>query len=369
MDSWSSVAAVFVVLALLSSFWEITNHLIYFNKPYLQKYIVRILWMVPIYSLNAWVAMTIPVLGVYLDIMRECYEAFVIYSFMKYLLNYLHYDTSLQNYIDFKPGVKHLFPLCFLKPCPGGRLFLIRCRHGILQYTVIRPMTTFLAVISQFIGIYGEGNYNPFAFNTYPYLLLVNNISQITAMYCLVIFYTGYKRDLQPMSPLPKFLCIKLVVFFSFFQSVVISGLIELEYFKTIMDSLFPELTSDIAVARKLQDFLICIEMLFASVAHHFAYSHKPYVDPDSENNESCCLAFVRTLDMSDERNDVSDHLYQALLKVKNSFKFRDRSSAPSVMISDYTDPEYTPLVNLNPSRSNRASSSTRSYEALPSVI
>lgn len=358
MDSWSIVAAVFVIFALLSSFWQITQHLIYYNKPYLQKYIVRILWMVPIYSMNAWIAMVVPQTGVYLDVCREAYEAFVIYSFMKYLLNYLHYDLNLQQTIDYKPGVRHLFPVCFLGTTSGGRLFMHRCKHGILQYVVVRPLTTLLAVFSQLFNVYGEGEYD--LSKTYIYLLVINNISQITAMYCLVIFYTGFKVELSGMKPLPKFLCIKLVVFFSFFQSVLISF---------IIDFVIPEATTEdkLARGRRIQDFLICIEMLFASFAHHYAYSYRPFIEsPLQDASESCCFAFLRTLDLSDERNDVSDHLYQALLKVKRGF--RSGRTLPSVVTLDNGGDayEYTPLNTLN---LTRPSSGKSSYSALPSVI
>lgn len=358
MDEWSIVALVFVIAALLSSLWQITQHLTYYNKPYLQKYIVRILWMVPIYSMNAWIAMVLPKAGIYLDVCREAYEAFVIYSFMKYLLNYLHYDLNLQQTIDYKPGVRHLFPLCFLGTTSGGRLFMHRCKHGILQYVVVRPITTLLAVLSQLFNIYGEGEYG--LDKTYIYLLLVNNISQITAMYCLVIFYTGYKVELASMKPLPKFLCIKLVVFFSFFQSVVISFIIDF----TMSDE---PIEARLARGRKIQDFLICIEMLLASFGHHYAYSYRPYIEsPLSEANEGCCFAFLRTLDLTDDRNDITDHLYQAVLKVKHGF--RSGRNLPSVVMMDSDDDayEYTPLNNLN---ITRAGSTKGSYSTLPSAI
>lgn len=226
-----------------------------------------------------------------------------------------------------------------------------RCKHGILQYVIIRPITTLLAVFSQIFGVYGEGEYD--LSKTYVYLLIINNVSQIMAMYCLVIFYTGYKMELSSIKPLAKFLCIKLVVFFSFFQSVVISIMID---FLNAEES-----TPDrLARGRKIQDFLICIEMLIASIAHHYAYSHKPYIDsPLLDADESCCFAFIRTLDFTDETNDVLDHLYQGVLKVKNSFR-RSKKMPTVVMMDNSDDPyEYTPLNELNVSRpSNSAKSS-----------
>lgn len=47
------VAAVFVFLAIPISLWEIIQHVIHYSQPKLQKHIIRILWMVPIYAINA----------------------------------------------------------------------------------------------------------------------------------------------------------------------------------------------------------------------------------------------------------------------------------------------------------------------------
>jgi len=356
--SWAIVASAFVLAAVVSSLWQVIQHLRHYNKPYLQKYIIRILWMVPIYSTNAWVALLYPEIGLYLDVCRETFEAFVIYSFMKYLLNYLHYDLNLQQTIDFKPGVNHVFPLCFLGTTKGGRLFMHRCKHGILQYVIVRPLTTLLAVLSQYIGVYGEGEYD--LGKTYIYLLIINNISQLTAMYCLVIFYTGYKIELSGIKPLAKFLCIKLVVFFSFFQYVIISIMISLMRPNETIEKRLEE-------GRSVQDFLICVEMLIASIAHHYAYSYHPFVEtPLLDSKESCFFAFLRSLDFTDDRNDVMDHIYQAVLKIKNGF--RKSRNLPTVVVMENGDDmyEYTPLNTFNV---GGVSSTKSSYSALPSAI
>ena len=59
-----------------------------------------------------------------------------------------------------------------------------------------------------------------------------------------------------------------------------------------------------------LQDLLICFEMLIAAVAHLYAFSHKPFVDLAMEN-ESPFYSFMRVLDFSDERTDLTDHVHQ----------------------------------------------------------
>lgn len=308
--------------------------------------------MVPIYSLNAWVAMIVPAAGIYLDSSREVYESFVIYSFMKYLLNFLQYDTNLQQYIDHKPGPHHIFPLCWLPNCVGGRRFMVRCKHGILQYVVVRPITTLIAFLSQLFDFYGEGNYNPFSGYTYPVLLAINNASQILAMYCLVIFYTGYRHELDPMQPLAKFFSIKLVVFFSFFQSVVIAGLLEVPMIEETFRMLFPDLTDKVSLGRKMQELLICFDMLIASFGHLYAFSYKPFVEDEAEDGDamrrrlrssyeeenrngrsgksgiSCCQALGSILDFSDEKSDVNEHFSHIFSKIRQMFSFGTPSPA-----------------------------------------
>ncbi|KAI1299244.1 Transmembrane protein [Halotydeus destructor] len=321
-SAWPLIAGLFAWLALGISVWEISHHLMNYNKPYLQKYVIRILWMVPIYAMNSWLGMQFPSTSIYFDTLRECYEAFVIYSFMKYLLNFLYREMEIDTVIDCKPSVKHMFPLCWLDPLPGGRIFLHKVKHGVLQYTVVRPVTTFIALLSEAFGIYGEGSYT--FTTTYPYLLMVNNISQMVAMYCLVIFYTAYKYELSPMKPLAKFLCIKAVVFFSFFQGVVISFLLEFGMITHAFVVIDEEDT--LAIGRNLQDFLICFEMMLAALAHLYAFSHGPFIDL-AASSDPCCYSFIRAMDVSDERTDITDHLRQVYLRARDTWKQRKTSS------------------------------------------
>lgn len=122
--------------------------------------------------------------------------------------------------------VRHVFPLCFLGPQENGPELQHACKHGILQYVVVRPASTLVAFCCQQAGVYGEGEFSPSV--AFPYLFLVNNASQFAAMYCLVLFYRANRVRLRPMRPLPKFLCIKAVVFFSFFQQVIVALLVRL---------------------------------------------------------------------------------------------------------------------------------------------
>lgn len=90
--------------------------------------------------------MIFPQHSFYLNSIRECYEAYVIYSFMVYLLNFLNLEMDLEASLEFKPAVNHVFPLCCMQPWVMGREFVHKCKHGVLQYTVIRPILTFISM-------------------------------------------------------------------------------------------------------------------------------------------------------------------------------------------------------------------------------
>ena len=56
MQAWL-IAGVFVLLAVPVTVYEVAMHLEYFSRPRLQIYVIRILWMVPIYAVDAWLAL------------------------------------------------------------------------------------------------------------------------------------------------------------------------------------------------------------------------------------------------------------------------------------------------------------------------
>uniref|UniRef100_A0A1B0G0H4 Organic solute transporter ostalpha n=1 Tax=Glossina morsitans morsitans TaxID=37546 RepID=A0A1B0G0H4_GLOMM len=323
-DQLILIGGLFVLSAVPVSIFHIIQHVIHFTKPVLQKHIIRILWMVPIYALNAWLGLLFPKHSIYVDSLRECYEAYVIYNFMVYLLHYLNLTMDLEATMEYKPQVHHFFPLCCLRPWIMGREFIHNCKHGILQYTVVRPITTFISVVCEICGVYGEGT---FAGNVaFPYIVAINNLSQFVAMYCLVLFYKANKDDLKPMKPIPKFLCIKAVVFFSFFQGVILNILVFYDFIKIFGAE---RQKDEFNVASMLQNFLICIEMFLAAVAHIYSFPHHPFHinSPQYWNNpnHNWCRAFLSMMDISDIQEDVSEHL--GVMSSSISRRFQGRTS------------------------------------------
>ncbi|KAK9498104.1 hypothetical protein O3M35_003984 [Rhynocoris fuscipes] len=335
------IGGTFVILTLPISLWEIFMHMVYYSRPSLQKHIIRILWMVPIYALNGWLGLVYSGQGIYVDCARECYEAYVIYNFLVYLFNYLNEEMDLEINLALKPQVKHYFPLCWLPNWKMGRELVHNCKHGILQYTIVRPLTTAIAFICELKGSYGEGQ---FQWNVaFPYILAVNNISQFIAMYCLVLFYKANKEELQPMEPIGKFICIKAVVFFSFFQSVLIyiassAGLLQFTADPTENEAVD-------SISNKVQNFLICIEMFIAAIAHHYVFSYHVYIN-DLVEKRTLHDAFIAMWDVSDVQADIKEHFGVVGYSISNINK-QLRGQAPH-------EPEETAnLVSPNVSSSS----------------
>ncbi|XP_034300848.2 transmembrane protein 184C isoform X2 [Magallana gigas] len=192
--------------------------------------------------------------------------------------------------------------------------------------------------ICQLNDAYHEGDFD--FKSAWSYLTIINNISQIWAMYCLVLFYKAMKEELAPIKPIPKFLCVKFVVFFSFWQSVLIAILVKLNWIP--QGGAWDFYDSIQQVATGLQDFLICIEMFLAAIAHYFSFSHKPYIRSDNED-VNCFASFLMMWDVSDMRDDVIEHVKVIGKTVKKTI------SKPQIR----NENERTPLLAGGDSRSN----------------
>jgi hypothetical protein len=113
-----------VVAVALSGPQHITN----FTHPAIQSKIIGILWMIPIYSFNSVMSLFFPSSAVYIDMMRDCYEAYVLYLFFSLLLSFLcgGNEAYMIEYLETLPASKHPFPfnLCLSSYLPVGNDYL-----------------------------------------------------------------------------------------------------------------------------------------------------------------------------------------------------------------------------------------------------
>ena len=99
------------------------------------------------------------------------------------------------------------------------------------------------------------------------YMTLVTNVSIFFAFAGLMKFYHAMKDELIWCNPFNKFLCIKGVVFMTFWQSVVISYMTHAIYEDN------SDLHADEKAAewsKRAQSFLFCLEMFVSPIPHGF---------------------------------------------------------------------------------------------------
>jgi hypothetical protein len=271
-----AVAGVFTFLTMIVSIYSMMKHVKYNSNPILRKYTLIILGMPPVYAITSWLGLFDKKDSFAFGIARECYESLVIYAFFAFLLSYLAKDKNHLDYISDLDGTPtnsaHLFPLkyCF-KPW-STRPFILNVMLGTLQYVVIKLLCTLVILILSICGVYHTGH---LAFSDgYPYIVIIGSMSQMWAMYCLMMFYYRFKQDLIHIRPIAQLFCIKAVVFFTFWQGVFFAGMVKMEVIRQ---------TSTYSVEQSsegLQNFIISIEMFIASVLMIFAFPFIEFYDP-----------------------------------------------------------------------------------------
>lgn len=203
-----SVGILSVSLACAISLYNIFHHLIYWSNPQLQTYIVRILLMVPIYSLASILGLAFPDHSIYFDTVRDIYESFVLYCFLSLLLVYSGGEHKCVEVMIRNPGfIEQPWPFTRFGSIATNGAFLRKCKQSVLQFILIKPI---MAIISVVMII--NGRYDSYLYQTV--LAVVYNISYSLALYMLVLFYLATHQQLSQFNPIRKFASVKLVVFF-----------------------------------------------------------------------------------------------------------------------------------------------------------
>ncbi|KAI5783157.1 organic solute transporter Ostalpha-domain-containing protein [Peziza echinospora] len=266
----AGVCSLLATLIAVVSIWLQTKN---YRKPLLQRYVVRILLMVPIYAISSWVSLMSINAAMYVDPVRDVYEAFTIYTFFQLLINFLGGERSLIIMTHGRAPKEHLWPMnyVFSKVDISDPHTFLAIKRGILQYAWLKPLLGLAAVVMKATGTYQEGYVG--LKSGYFWSGIIYNISVSLSLYCLGMFWVCMSRDLQPFRPVPKFLCVKLIIFASYWQGFLLSIMVWLGVIRDV-----GHYTPD-NLAAAIQDCLICLELPGFAIAHWYAFSWKDYAD------------------------------------------------------------------------------------------
>lgn len=232
--------------------------------------------LVPIFSAASFASFTSLRVAFWVDPFRDVYEAFTLYTFFQLLVNFLGGERALIIMMHGRPPVNHLWPI---DKIPGiGKVDIsdphtfLSIKRGILQYTWIKPLLAIATVAMKATGTFREGIIG--ASSGYFWTGLIYNVSICWSLYDLALFWVCMSADLQPFRPMPKFLCIKGIIFASWWQGFFLSILVWLGAIPSIGGGY----TAD-NLAAAIQDALICFEMPLFALSHWYAFSWKDYAD------------------------------------------------------------------------------------------
>ncbi|CAI5741970.1 unnamed protein product [Peronospora destructor] len=195
--------------------------------------------------------------ALYFDSIRDCYEAFVVYSFLALVLSFAGGESVCVFKMQNEPDLRHPWPLnrCFDPIGRDGRMLRL-CKRATIQFVFIKPIFAALSLLMLACGKYNTVMYQ-------SSLVVVYNISYSVAVYGLWIFYLATKHIMEPFNPVLKFFAVKGVVFLTGFQ------------FKSVQKNL--DRLPDSEVLNNMKEVL-CLSDILTDAYHNFMPSYREYI-------------------------------------------------------------------------------------------
>ncbi|KAJ7188182.1 organic solute transporter Ostalpha-domain-containing protein [Mycena filopes] len=225
-----------------------------------QRQIIRILYMPPVYGVISFLSYRFFRDYTYYSLV----EALTISAFLLLLIEYVADSASghsAENAIARKDKRRLLLPLCCWRYRPTKAYFMYTVKWAVLQYVIIRPAVSIAGIVCQAFNILCESAGFSVHFAN-VYLEAVDFVSISCALYGLLLFYSLTKDELKGRRPLSKFLSIKLIVMFTWYQSFVFSALSD----RTTTN-----------IANGLNALAVCIEMIFFSALMMWSFTSNEY--------------------------------------------------------------------------------------------
>ncbi|KAH6985370.1 organic solute transporter Ostalpha-domain-containing protein [Ilyonectria destructans] len=281
------LAAFACTVACLVSAYLIYKHAQNFTKPSQQRQVIRILLMVPVYSIACVFSIIFYRQHVYIAAIYEFYESLVIAAFFLLLCQLLHMDLATLQ-IDFagiqpKPWI---YPIRFVVFCFGNRggwtldglkWFNIIC-VGVLQFCVVKFLGALIKCITEAADVYCKESNS--ASHAKVWVMIIEIISLVSAMMCLLQFYKEIRYRIAEHRPVLKFLAIKIVIMVFYIQSFIFSFITKPGGpVKPSAHVSYP------SWAVGIPNTLLCIEMAFASIFHLYAFPYQPYQEVQVRSN------------------------------------------------------------------------------------
>ncbi|CAD6571122.1 MAG: hypothetical protein CYPHOPRED_004307 [Cyphobasidiales sp. Tagirdzhanova-0007] len=284
----AGLAAFFATMITLSSSY---GHALNYHKPKEQRQIIRILWMPMVYAIINFFSYRF---------FLTVYESFVLMAFLALMLAYVGESSDQQMDVMKEKDKRGLpFPFGCIRFRPSKPYFLHALNASVLQYAFLRPLISIIGSICEAFDILCPQIYSPHFAEVY--LDALDFVSISVALYGLIVFYTLVKERLAGQKPLAKFLCIKLIVMFTFYQDFVFDALVSHGYIKAT------EYWTTTNIANGLNALCTCCEMILFALLMAWAYPSREYhgLKDQKEKRTNPLRAMLNALNFWDFVEDI----------------------------------------------------------------
>ncbi|KAI8459772.1 organic solute transporter Ostalpha-domain-containing protein [Phakopsora pachyrhizi] len=287
------IAGSMAILTTIISFFNVVMHARYYHRPSQQRQIIRIILMPVVYAIISFFSYRFFRSYTYYSLVETVYEAFAIAAFLFLLVQYIGETPASQRAILAQSPKRSVpFPFCCWRYRPSKPYFLHTIKWLVVQYCIFRPLISIVAIICHSRGVLCPTQYSiHFA---QAYLEAFDFITFSLALYGLIGFYNVTRVQLKGKSPLAKFLTIKGIVFFTFYQGFLFSIL---EKHEIIHGTQYWTSTN---VSQGLQALATTIEMVLFSIVMLFSFSWKPYKGLDNKTKTNILKSFIHSQNYRD---------------------------------------------------------------------
>ncbi|KAI0291173.1 DUF300-domain-containing protein [Multifurca ochricompacta] len=289
-----------VIISAISVFMHCRN---YTNRAE-QRQILRILYMPPVYAVISFFSYRFFRSYTYYSLIETGACAITLSAFLLLLIEYVASTAaghSTEGALARKDKQSLPLPFCCWRYRPTKAYFMYTLKWSVMQYVIVRPAVSIAGIICQHYNVLcASGSYSVHFAEVY--LDSVDFVSISIALYGLILFYGLTKEELVGRRPLAKFLSIKLIVMFTFYQSFVFNALKDRVIHGT-------EFWSSTNVADGLNALAICIEMIFFSIFMMWAFSWKEYLVQPGEPHTSIWRPLWDSINLWDFAVEIGSEL------------------------------------------------------------
>jgi len=174
-------------------------------------------------------------------------------------------------------------------------------KWSVLQYVIIRPAASLAGIICEAYDVLCASDGYSWRYAS-VWIEGINFVSISIALYGLLVFYGLMREELKGRRPMAKFLSIKLIVMFTFYQSFVLGALKG----KVLKATAYWTIEN---IKDGLNALLICVEMVFFSALMWWAYTSKEYSREEGAPATGIGRPLLDSINLGDFANEILNSL------------------------------------------------------------